>query len=684
MAQASHKITEFPVADSAVQTHLNAESPAADRDASRELRNMIEELQNTAREARRQQRQAEEEREQMRGRLLDLQERMDSGAHGNAQIKALIRERDMLLEQQAQYGPVIADLKQRLKASEAEMHEAQSGRDTAVRERKQAQRLHDEAEERRAEACRQRDAATRQRDLAKAELEQALDKVAAEKKNFADAQKALAETQKALAEARQERANAKKKGDAELSNHLDSLRHARDGMAAQIRQLKERVGELEDQKAEIEYVRDSAEKQASDLKSRLDALIAAGQAAAAGHETGSQPQFEAMLSELQSQLASATETNRMLVENEARLAAEIHSLREGAADGAEHPLLAEAQAQIEALTSERDDLVRQIHEITVVLERQIHEQATQLEEQRQDSADSRDASAARDELQVLLDRRRLEMIDMATRLENAQREIKILGADLAEARLHAKMAGRQMPAAAEAGGRETPAQPPEEITAMRRALQSFTRDQRQTGLLGEIEARALKISTRAGEAGQPILHSVCATFASLLRDLTDIPEQITQARIRTLGQTIEFAALLAADPEIEKKIKFAETRVFIVDDEPAACSMIADALSLVGLRAGHAHTSSGALAELSSNPCDLIILDVHLPETSGFELSAQIRGMAAHKETPIFFVTGDSTLDTRVKSSLRGANEFISKPFIVQEVALKAAKSVITRLLRSR
>ena len=73
-----------------------------------------------------------------------------------------------------------------------------------------------------------------------------------------------------------------------------------------------------------------------------------------------------------------------------------------------------------------------------------------------------------------------------------------------------------------------------------------------------------------------------------------------------------------------------------------------------------------------------------MPDLDGFELSAQIRNMGQHAETPIFFVTGDTSIENRVKSSLRGAIEFIAKPFNVQELALKSLKSVITGQLRDR
>ena len=120
MAQASQKITEFPGTSNSLEpiASLPADLLTQEKDPTREIRNLIEELQATARDARRRQRHAEEEHEKLRGKMLDLEEQLDSGAHNSTQMKALIRERDMLLEQQAQYGPVISDLKLRIKGFE--------------------------------------------------------------------------------------------------------------------------------------------------------------------------------------------------------------------------------------------------------------------------------------------------------------------------------------------------------------------------------------------------------------------------------------------------------------------------------------------------------------------------------------------------------------------------------------
>jgi CheY-like chemotaxis protein len=746
MPQASNKITEFPSVSDDLDpvAALPANLLTQDRDPTREIRNLIEALQTAARDARRRQRQAEEERDQLRGKVLDLQEQVDCGAQSAAQLKALARERDMLLEQQSQYGPVISDLKLRLSSAESDVRDAVLERDSALREKKHSQRLVEDAERKCDEAQRQRDGAFRQRDLAKEELDSALEKAVVAKKNFTDAQKALAEARQALA-------STKKKGDDETAEQLVSLRQARDGMAVQIKELKKRSSEMEDEAAEATYAREAAEKlsresqaQFADIQGVLEAAAAGGgpqkieqlEAAilemqnqlveateanrrsqaqvadiqglleAATAEGGPQKieQLEAALLELHNQLIEATETNKTLADNEARLTGEAAALREELQASFSHqadenaPLLEEARAsllaaqkQIDAIIRDRDAIKAQLSANAIEIEKQLAERTAEVARLRQMLSDNDGKLSERSQLEVHFEKRRLDMIDLSTQLENAHRDIRNLSASLAEARLHAKLAGRPVPIpspSAASEKRPAPVQEAgpgrEEIMAMRQCFQTFSRDQKQLGMLGELETHALKISEQAVQDGRPILHRVAGAFASLLGDLLEVPDQITQATLRTLNQTIEFISLQVSDPEIEGCIQINDTRVYVVDDDPNTCATVVDALSLVGIQTNFALYSSAAVAELAANRYDLIILDVHLPELDGFELCSHIRNMALHADTPIFFITGDTSLENRVKSSLRGGNEFIGKPFSVQEIALKALKSVITGQLRKR
>ena len=93
MPHASQKITEFPgtAETNDTVTPLPVDFITQDRDPTREIRAMIEDLQVATREARRRQRQAEDEREQFRVKVLDLQAQVESGAKSSGQMKALIQ-----------------------------------------------------------------------------------------------------------------------------------------------------------------------------------------------------------------------------------------------------------------------------------------------------------------------------------------------------------------------------------------------------------------------------------------------------------------------------------------------------------------------------------------------------------------------------------------------------------------
>ena len=56
--------------------------------------------------------------------------------------------------------------------------------------------------------------------------------------------------------------------------------------------------------------------------------------------------------------------------------------------------------------------------------------------------------------------------------------------------------------------------------------------------------------------------------------------------------------------------------------------------------------------------------------------------MALHADTPIIFLTGNDSQENRVESSLRGGNEFLPKPFNLQELALRSLTLIIKSQLK--
>jgi DNA-binding response OmpR family regulator len=96
------------------------------------------------------------------------------------------------------------------------------------------------------------------------------------------------------------------------------------------------------------------------------------------------------------------------------------------------------------------------------------------------------------------------------------------------------------------------------------------------------------------------------------------------------------------------------------------------AMDVVGLGSAGADTPRKGLDLLDQHECDLIFLDINLPEMNGFELCNKVREIPLHERTPIVFITGMATFQNRVQSSLSGGNDFVGKPFNVAELGVKA------------
>lgn len=76
-----------------------------------------------------------------------------------------------------------------------------------------------------------------------------------------------------------------------------------------------------------------------------------------------------------------------------------------------------------------------------------------------------------------------------------------------------------------------------------------------------------------------------------------------------------------------------------------------------------------ALTYLKNEECDIILLDINMPEMDGFELMAKIREIEHCRSTPIIFLTSDSDAETETRCFREGAADFIAKP-IVPDVTL--------------
>ncbi len=110
-------------------------------------------------------------------------------------------------------------------------------------------------------------------------------------------------------------------------------------------------------------------------------------------------------------------------------------------------------------------------------------------------------------------------------------------------------------------------------------------------------------------------------------------------------------------------------RVLIVEDEPFLAEAIRDGLRLEAIAADIAGDGSTALELLSVNTYDIAVLDRDIPEPSGDEIAASI--VASGSGTPILMLTAPDRLDDKVSGFELGADDYLTKPFALQELVLR-------------
>ena len=105
-------------------------------------------------------------------------------------------------------------------------------------------------------------------------------------------------------------------------------------------------------------------------------------------------------------------------------------------------------------------------------------------------------------------------------------------------------------------------------------------------------------------------------------------------------------------------------RILVVEDEKPISELMRLSLTKAGYSVSCAYDGAEAANILENEVFDLVLLDVMLPEISGFELMEYI----APGKTPVIFITAKNSLQDRVKGLRMGAEDYIVKPFEIMEL----------------
>jgi len=116
-------------------------------------------------------------------------------------------------------------------------------------------------------------------------------------------------------------------------------------------------------------------------------------------------------------------------------------------------------------------------------------------------------------------------------------------------------------------------------------------------------------------------------------------------------------------------------RILIIDDDTELCTLVARFLNDEGFDVDRASDGSHGIERALCGSYALIMLDVMMPDVSGFDVLRDIR---AHARTPVLMLTARGDTHDRVRGLELGADDYVSKPFNPREL-LARVKSVLRR-----
>ena len=121
-------------------------------------------------------------------------------------------------------------------------------------------------------------------------------------------------------------------------------------------------------------------------------------------------------------------------------------------------------------------------------------------------------------------------------------------------------------------------------------------------------------------------------------------------------------------------------KILVAEDEEITLNNIVDTLQEEGYKVVSSRNGADALQMIEKDHFDVLITDIKMPGMSGIELLDKVRGH--HPETEVIIITGFGSISSAVEAMKKGAVDYITKPFDLDELLLKVGKIFQQRSLK--
>jgi two-component system phosphate regulon response regulator PhoB len=118
-------------------------------------------------------------------------------------------------------------------------------------------------------------------------------------------------------------------------------------------------------------------------------------------------------------------------------------------------------------------------------------------------------------------------------------------------------------------------------------------------------------------------------------------------------------------------VSAAGIRVLVVDDEPDISALVAYHLAKAGYRVATAATGAEAVEAAAGQGPALVVLDLMLPDMSGFDVLERLRAAEGTREVAVLMLTARRDEADRIRGLALGADDYLTKPFSPTELVLR-------------
>ena len=125
-------------------------------------------------------------------------------------------------------------------------------------------------------------------------------------------------------------------------------------------------------------------------------------------------------------------------------------------------------------------------------------------------------------------------------------------------------------------------------------------------------------------------------------------------------------------------------KILIVDDMPANILLLSKMLTARGYHVSSVLSGKLALQAARTEPPDLILLDINMPEMNGYEVCEQLKADAALKDIPVIFISALDQPQEKVKAFRVGGVDYVTKPFQLEELYARVETHLKIRALQRR